>query len=333
MAKAEAAGDRRSAARHRWRRWSVLLLVVTALATTGAMLFWNQGPLSGLLSAGSASSEGVPLDPSAFATGSCMAFEPTSGDLGKTVFLDAGHGGIDPGGVGTTESGQAIDEATETLPVELDVMALLRAKGLRVVVSRTGPSTVLRLGPADVDGGLLTLQGAHDDVAARDECANLANADVLVGIYYDAGSSYSEAGSLTAYDTDRPFAASNERLATLLQSDVVAEMNAQGWDIPDDGPQTDSQLGSFDGNASSGGIAAEAAAYNHLLLLGPAAPGFFSTPSQMPGAVIEPLYLTDPFEGSIAASARGQQVIAQSIAKAIEQYLGVHENSSSTGQG
>jgi len=32
-----------------------------------------------------------------------------------------------------------------------------------------------------------------------------------------------------------------------------------------------------------GGIAAEAADYNHLLLLGPADPGYFSTPSQMPG--------------------------------------------------
>ena len=41
----------------------------------------------------------------------------------------------------------------------------------------------------------------------------------------------------------------------------------------------------------------------------------------MPGAVIEPLYLTDPYEGSIAASSRGQQVIAQGIATAIEQFL------------
>jgi N-acetylmuramoyl-L-alanine amidase len=41
----------------------------------------------------------------------------------------------------------------------------------------------------------------------------------------------------------------------------------------------------------------------------------------MPGALIEPLYLTDPFEASIAASARGQQVIAAGIAAAAGQYL------------
>jgi N-acetylmuramoyl-L-alanine amidase len=223
--------------------------------------------------------------------------------------------------VGTTGSGRTIEEATETLPVELEVMGLLRARGYRVVVSRTTANTVLRLGPSDLSGGVLSLIGAHDDVAARDLCANEAHAQVLVGMYYDAGGSADDAGSLTAYDAARPFAAANLRLATLVQHDVVAAMNAQGWAIPDDGVQTDGSLGSFVGNASGGGIAGQAAAYDHLLLLGPAAPGFFSNPSQMPGAVIEPLYLTDPYEGSIADSARGQQVIAQGIASAVEQYL------------
>jgi N-acetylmuramoyl-L-alanine amidase len=190
-----------------------------------------------------------------------------------------------------------------------------------VVVSRTTDNTVLRLSAVDLSGGELSLVGSHDDVGARDICANDAHAQVLVGIYYDAGASPDEAGSLTAYDPSRPFAADNLRLATLVQHDVVADMDAQGWAIPDDGVQPDGTLGSFVGDPAGGGIAGQAAAYNHLLLLGPAAPGFFTTPSQMPGAVIEPLYLTDPFEGSIADSATGQHVIAQGIASAVEQYL------------
>jgi N-acetylmuramoyl-L-alanine amidase len=269
----------------------------------------------------SGASGGTALDPAAFADGACMAFEPTSGDRHQTVFLDAGHGGIDPGGVGTTQSGKTIDEADETLPVELDVAAHLRADGFRVVVSRTRATTVLRLGPGDESGGVLTLQGAHDDVAARDLCANDANGAALVGIYYDASSSSQTAGSLTAYDPDRSFATANQHLATLLQTDVLAAMNGRGWGIPNDGVQSDSALGSYVGNPSAGGIAAEAAAYDHLMLIGPAMSGFFSTPSLMPGAVIEPLYLTDPFEGSLADSASGQAVIAQGIATAIEQYL------------
>jgi hypothetical protein len=98
-------------------------------------------------------------------------------------------------------------------------------------------------------------------------------------------------------------------------------MNAQGWGIPNDGVQPDTTLGSYVGDPSAGGIAGEAASYNHLLLLGPASAGYFSTPSQMPGAVIEPLYLTDPFEGTIADSSQGQRVIAQGIASAIEKFL------------
>jgi N-acetylmuramoyl-L-alanine amidase len=50
-------------------------------------------------------------------------------------------------------------------------------------------------------------------------------------------------------------------------------------------------------------------------------PGYFSAPSQMPGAVVEPLFITDPFEGSIAASTKGQDVIAAGIARAAEQYF------------
>lgn len=273
---------------------------------------------------GQASASTAPhaLDPSAFAPGACESMPPTAGDRHTTVFLDAGHGGIDPGGTGETESGTAISESTLNLPIELDTAAILRSAGFTVVVSRTEDTTVLRLGPDDTSDGELTLLGAHDDAAARDQCADDAHANLLVGIYLDAGSSPDEAGSLTAYDPARPFVASNQRFANLLQSDVLGAMNGQGWQIPDDGTLPDTGLGSTVQPTSPGSsLAAQAAAYDHLLLLGPAEPGYFDTPSTMPGALIEPLYLSDPFEGSIAASAPDQQVIAGGIAKAVEAYF------------
>ena len=96
-----------------------------------------------------------------------------------------------------------------------------------------------------------------------------------------------------------------------MQSGVLAAMNAQGWQIPDGGVQPDQGLGSS--------LTPADLAYGHLLLLGPAEKGYFSTPSMMPGALVEPLFITDPFEGSIAASSRGQQIIAAGLARAIEQ--------------
>ena len=199
-------------------------------------------------------------------------------------------------------------------------MALLRGKGFTVVVSRTKAETVSRPAADDVDGGLFTTQGVHDDVAARDVCADKAKANVLLGIYMDAGGSPDNAGSVTGFDSVRPFAAANLRLATDVQTDVLAAMNAQGWGIPSLGVADDSELG---GPA----LTTAAGNYGHLLLLGPAEPGFFSTPSTMPGALIEPLFITDPYEGTLAETPADQEVIAGGLARAIEQYFASGTNS------
>jgi N-acetylmuramoyl-L-alanine amidase len=287
---------------------------LAGLVTLG-LLFAPPGPVgapsssatTAIASATTASTPtgGRAVDPAMFEPGSCRSFGPTAGDRHESVFLDAGHGSIDSGSVGITESGQTVYEATETLAVELDALALLRADGFTVTVSRTRDSPVARPQPGDISGALYTLAGDLRDVASRDICADMAKASILLGIYFDAGPSTLNAGSITGYDADRPFAADNLRLGTLLRTDVLAAMNAQGWDIPDDGVVSDA-----------------AAAYGHLLLLGPADPGYFSTPSTMPGALIEPLFITDPYEGSLASSALGQQVIARGLAAAVEQYFG-----------
>lgn len=253
------------------------------------------------------------IDPGQFAAGACLRYAPTARDRHLSVFLDAGHGGIDPGAVGTTSSGQQVEEADLTLPVELDTMADLRDAGFTVVVSRTGDTTVTKLTPQDVSGGVLTVQGVHNDVAARAICANEAHADLLVGIYFDAGSSPTNAGCVTGYDAVRSFASSNLRFAQLLQDDVLQAMNNQGWQIPDEGVITDNNLGSA--------VSQAAVSYGHLMLLGPAKAGYFTTPSQMPGALIEPLFLTDPFEATIAANPHDQHIIAAAIAAAVEEYF------------
>jgi N-acetylmuramoyl-L-alanine amidase len=289
-----------------------MFLVVVVIVAVTTWSFLDLAP----------SSTGVSLDPAAFAAGACVAYPPTSGDRHQTVFLDAGHGGLDPGAVGTTSSGTPVDEGKVTLPVELDVAAQLRSWGFRVVVSRTTDSGVARLTAADLANGVLSLQGAHDDVVARDVCADLSGAAVLVGIYFDSGAGASDGGSVTTYDAARPFAADNVRLATLLQKDTLAAMNARGWRIPDDGVRPDSVEGSLVPTASEGAIATGAARYGHVLLLGPASPGYFASPSSMPGALIEPLFVTDPFEGTLAARPAAQQVIARGIAQGIEGYVG-----------
>jgi N-acetylmuramoyl-L-alanine amidase len=298
------------------RRRRLAIAAVFALVVVAWWVATGIGPGSS-----NAERDGTAVNAAVFAKSACRSYPPTSGERHLTVFLDAGHGGLDPGSIGRTQSGRTIYEADLTLPVELDAMAILRREGFRVVVSRTANTAVVKLTPADVDGRLLTALGVHNDVAARDVCANDAHANVLVGIYFDAGTS-SNAGSVTGYDAVRPFAAANKRLATLVQEDVLGAMNREGWGIPSEGVQTDDQLGSSLSSSSS--INDAAVSYGHLLLLGPASAGFFSTPSLMPGTLIEPLFITDPFEGSIAASRHGQEVIAAGLTKAVEQYFRRH---------
>ena len=135
-----------------------------------------------------------------------------------------------------------------------------------------------------------------------------------MGIYFDAGGSPYNAGAVTGYDTARSFSAQNLRLATLIQNDVLGAMDAGGWGIPNIGVTDDSQLG---GPA----LSTAAANYGHLLLLGPADAGWFTSRARCRERSSNRSSLRTPIEGTLAASSSGQEVIASGLAQAIEQYV------------
>src|SRR5260370_20982609 len=59
---------------------------------------------------------GTAIDTAYFSQGACVEFPPTNGNRNLTVFLHAGHGGLDPAAGASTQSGQPIYEPDETLP-------------------------------------------------------------------------------------------------------------------------------------------------------------------------------------------------------------------------
>jgi N-acetylmuramoyl-L-alanine amidase len=284
-------------------------LGVAAVALVAAGVLIGATPDSTL--AGAAGGRAV--DAGRFAPGACEVFAPTSAPRHRTVFIDAGHGGPDPGAVGVTLAGRTVHEADETVRVALYALPLLRAAGYRVVLSRTGPGPVARPAPGDLDGAVYTGQGVHRDLVARDVCANRANASILIGVYFNASSDGGTAGSIALYDAARTFWRANRLLGQLVQADVLARLRGDGAKVPDDGVHTDVGFGSSVTSADR--------AYGHLLILGPAKPGYFSSPSKMPGALVEPLFITDPSEASLAASSRGQEAIARGLLAAVEQYF------------
>jgi N-acetylmuramoyl-L-alanine amidase len=258
---------------------------------------------------------GQAVDAARFQPGACVAFRPTAAvRLHRTVFIDPGHGGPDPGGMGTTSNGTSVAEAGLNVRVALDALPLLRSAGFEVVLARTGPNAVARAVPGDFSGQLYTALGIHHDLVARNLCADLAGANVAIGMFFDASASTLARGSLSLYDAARPFWRDSLRLADLMQHDVLAALDAHGAGVPDDGVHTDVGYGSKVSSADR--------AYDHLVLLGPPKRGYLANPTEMPAAVIEPLFLSNPAEAWLAASDRGQRAIANGLASAIEQYFG-----------
>jgi len=64
-----------------------------------------------------------------------------------------------------------------------------------------------------------------------------------------------------------------------------------------------------------------AGTYGHLLLLGPPEPGWLDQGTAMPGALVEPLFLTAPPEAAVAASPSGQRRLASALTAGLESYL------------
>jgi N-acetylmuramoyl-L-alanine amidase len=239
----------------------------------------------------------------------CMSFAPTHGHLDRTVYIDAGHGGLDPGVVGTTASGRTVLEKDATLAVALRLASLLRGDGYGVVMARTKDTTVLKLSAADSYYGAITSSAERRDLAARAACANAAGANVLVSIHFDGYSDPSVGGTETFYDAARSFATTNRRLATDLQAALVARLAAA-----DRGVWTDDQL-------AAPTLTGSGESYNHLIELGPLSQGWVDNPSLMPGVLVEPLFVTNPAEALIASDPAGQQKIAEALESGVLRFI------------
>ncbi len=274
------------------------------VALRGGAVVASLGTITGLIAP---TSGAVSLSVPGVAPGGCVAYAPTRGDAGKTVFLDPGHGGPDPGVIGLT-GGRPVQEKDLTLAVANRLAALLRGDGSRVVMSRTKDSLVTS---TDATGDPMTLTPSivHADLVARLACANASRAAVLISIHFNGLSDPSVAGTETFYDDARSFSADNRRLASDLQSAMVASLGADDRGVwPDD-------------QNTGPALTPAGDAYGHLMVLGPPSPGYVDSPSDMPGALVEPLFVSNPSDAQLAISATTQQRLAEALDAAIRRYL------------
>jgi N-acetylmuramoyl-L-alanine amidase len=230
------------------------------------------------------------------------------------VYLDPGHGGVDPGTSGTDVHGTEIHEKTITLEIARLTATRLQNDGIGVALSRSDDSTPDAVATDfTADGGGFTPDGVLHDLQHRVDRANASGAQVLLSIHFNAFTDPSIGGAETFYDSSRPFADQNERFARLVQEAVVSGLLSRGVSVVDRGVADDDSLSGEDLGTLGG-------AYRQLVLLGPPIAGKLRA-SQMPGALSEPLFLSNPADATAAGRPDVLAALANGYADAIEKYL------------
>lgn len=128
--------------------------------------------------------------------------------LGKVIYLDPGHGGIDPGAVYAN-----IYEADINLQITLKIQEELEKQGAIVYLTRYG------------DYDLSVKNAIHrkrNDLSRRANIINKSNCDMYLSIHLNADSSTTWKGAQVFYDDVNE---NNEKLAKILQETLKKNLN------------------------------------------------------------------------------------------------------------
>ncbi|MGE5541749.1 MAG: SH3 domain-containing protein [Bacillota bacterium] len=133
-----------------------------------------------------------------------------SGLKGKTIVLDPGHGGRDPGAIGQ----RGLYEKEPNLKIALALKPLLEKAGAKVVLTRSDDSTP---SVASSEPG-----GDHyGDLASRVAMVESSGADLFLSIHNNANNDRSKSGSTMFYASSSLNAAASRALSEALQSELV----------------------------------------------------------------------------------------------------------------
>lgn len=213
------------------------------------------------------------------------------------VFLDAGHGGKDPGAIHRGSDGKvALQEKDVNLDVARRVGNALSEQGFSVDYARESDTLLTPFnGPDDRENRRIEIQ-------ARVDKANRAGAELYVSIHFNGHDDRQVAGTEVYYCADRPFADQSRRLAQLLLERLLTELNGIGYPARNRGIHDDYGIRPPD---------------HHLFTLGPE----LERPSQMPGVLGEALFVTNDAEAAILQQDRGRAAIARAYTQAILAYF------------
>lgn len=312
-----------------WPMWSLVVVGLTLAAFGIGRIFRDdagsaQTPTPAPAIAIVASPRAAPVRTNAggiaggVASPSAVPTRVASADDGiNVVCLDAGHGGRDRGY--TREYSGAIPALTEAnlnMQYAWDLEYVLQERGFEVVMTRDGDYEVNR-GDRDVNGDGRTFkdlepgEGDLDELQARINICNERFADLLVSMHLNGFDDPTVGGYETWYTGNRPFADQSIDFATLAFEELGNRMTAVGYPAAPRGVTDDIELTVQDSHVG---------ASDHIIMTGPAIPGKI-VPSAMPGATIEPLFISNNADAAFLASPEGEEAIVMAYEQAIIKYF------------
>ncbi len=242
-------------------------------------------------------------------------------DAEHLVCIDAGHGGWDTGRTREANSrAPAIEESDINLGMAWMLKERLEQEGIAVVMTRpTG--LAVNVFNEDVNGDGRTLQdsepdGLRDELQARINICNEAGADLLISLHLNGFDDATARGYEVLYTRApfRPFGDRSADFANFVYREINAAYADVGFDTTPRGAFPDDEL---DAVTHDGGVE------RHLVILGPEVKNADYTiePSQMPGIVIEPVFVTNDDDAAFIARPENQHLLVDAYADGILQYF------------
>ena len=222
------------------------------------------------------------------------------------VCIDPGHGGEDLGNVRLENGRITLQEKDFTLEHSQLLADRLREKGFEVVLTRE-TDTEVNPSNEDVNGdGTVAPEGGParteqiDDLQARVNICNLAAADLLVSVHYNGAENTFLSGYEVWFNNEREFSGRSEAFATFMHEALEKGFASAGYDAVDRG------IGIED----------------HVVT-GPERPGEL-VPSEMPGAVVEGLFLSNDKDAAFIQSDKADEALVGAYEEAITRYFSVY---------
>jgi N-acetylmuramoyl-L-alanine amidase len=234
---------------------------------------------------------------------------------GKVVCLDPGHGGSDRGYTReANDNAPVLEEAVLNLAFAQELKTRLEAHGFTVVLTRESDDDV-NSARRDVNGDGLTYTDSDraknlDELQARINICNNADADLLVSMHLNGFPDESAAGYETWYNSGREFWKLNKRFATLLYLELGRQMEQAGYNATSRRINDDSTAHVDIGRD----------AFENYVITGHAHPGQI-VPSAMPGAIAEALFVSNDDDAAFMATDEGASAIVSGYEWAIVKYF------------